>query len=424
MSLEWSQLRYHAQQSQLWRSKARFKVVCAGRGSGKTELARRFVVRQLPIVKPWVDPIYFYALPTRDQAKRIAWGAIKNLIPRNWIDTISESELTVTTRFGSKLYLLGMDKPARAEGVQWDFGVIDECSDQKPGVFDLTFRPALVHRQGGCWRIGVPKRAGAGAANFKEAFDRGIAGLDSELESYSWPSSDIMSPSEIAMAKSQMDIRDFREQFEASWETVGGLIHYAFSDIFNIDPGLVYNPDLPLLIGSDFNVDPMAWVIGQYDGKRLGIFDEFFIHNANTQLTLLRLKAQYGDHKAGFKFYGDASGRARKTSASETDYVQIKNFPLENSSIYYPLANPAIHDRFAAVNAMCCNAAEVRRLAIHPRCKYLKHDLMHRSYKEGSNEPDDSDKMIGHISDAMGYLIHYLFPLRVESYSAMPVMNF
>lgn len=422
MSINWAKLKPHDTQTRLWRTKARFRAVCAGRGSGKTEICRRRVIRWLPVRKPWHDPIYFYALPTREQAKRVAWSPLKNLIPKDWIANISESELTITTVFGSKLFLLGMDKPSRAEGVQWDGGVIDESSDQRPGVFDLNLRPALSHRNGWVDRIGVPKRAGVGAASFKEFFMRGLSGSDSQIESFAWPSSDIMTPEEIESAKKQLDVRDFNEQYNANWETVGGLVHYAFSDVHNLDPNLAYNPDLPLLIGSDFNVDPMAWVIGQYDGKKLGIFDEFFIHNCNTEMALLRLKSLYGTHKAGFRFYGDASGRARKTSASESDYVQIKNFPLENSQIFYPSANPAIHDRFAAVNAMLCNALEIRRCSIHPKCKNLIHDLNHRAYKEGSNEPDDSDKMTGHITDAFGYLVHFLFPLRVENYTSIPEM--
>ena len=420
--IEWPQLRYHDTQTRLWRSRARFRAVCAGRGSGKTEISRRRVIRWLPVRKPWHDPIYFYALPTREQAKRIAWLPLKNLCPRSWIRDISESELSISTVFGSKLYLLGMDKPSRAEGVQWDGGVVDESSDQKPGVFDLTLRPALSHRNGWCDRIGVPKRAGVGAQSFKEFFLRGISGSDSEIESFAWPSSDIMTAEEIESAKKQLDPRDFNEQYNANWETVGGLVHYGFSDIFNVDDSLCYNSDLPLLIGSDFNVDPMAWVIGQVHGEELHVFDELFMRNCNTMSALQALSDKYKEHRAGMRFYGDATGRARKTAASESDYIQIKNFPFIDSQIHYPLSNPAVHDRVASVNAMFCNAKQVRRLKIHPRCRNLKQDLITRSYKQNSNEFDDYGD-IGHITDALGYLVYTLFPIRVESFGDIPVMN-
>ena len=149
----WTQLRYHEQQAQLWRDPARFIAVRAGRGSGKTELARRRIVRMLPIEKPWSDPIYFYALPTFAQARRVAWRPIKKLIPPEWIKgNPSESELRIDTVFGATLYVIGMDKPQRYEGVQWDGGIIDESSDQRPDAFKLSFLPALAHRNGWCWR--------------------------------------------------------------------------------------------------------------------------------------------------------------------------------------------------------------------------------------------------------------------------------
>jgi hypothetical protein len=315
-----------------------------------------------------------------------------------------------------------MDKPSRAEGVQWDGGVVDESSDQKPGVFDLTLRPALSHRVGWCDRIGVPKRAGVGALSFKEFFLRGLSGSDPEIESYAWPSSDIMTAEEIESAKKQLDPRDYNEQYNANWETVGGLVHYAFSDVLNVDDRLSYNPDMPLLIGSDFNVDPMAWVVGQAHGDELQIFDELFLRNCNTQTALHVLHKKYEAHLAGMRFFGDATGRARKTAASESDYIQIKNFPFVDSQINYPLSNPAVHDRVASVNAMFCNAMGIRRLKIHPRCRNLIQDLNTRSYKQGSNEFDDYGD-IGHITDALGYLTYSLFPIRIESFGELPVMN-
>lgn len=411
---EWFPLRHHPVQSDLWRTTKRFVAVYAGRGSGKTLIARRRVVRFLQIKKPWPDPMYFYALPTRDQARRVAWSKLKALVPKHWLATEpSESEMSITTIYGSKLYLVGMDKPQRIEGNQWDGGVIDESSDQKPKSFDLSVRPALSHRNGWCWRIGVPKRTGCGAPDFKEWC------LERADVSFTWPSEDILPADEIEAARTQLDPRDFNEQYRASWETASGLVFYAFSDILNVRE-VQYRPELPLLVGSDFNVDPMAWVVAQVVGDDVHVIDELFIRNANTQMALEMLQRKFASHESGVRFYGDATGRARKTSASESDYVQIRNFTgLKDSRIYYPKSNPPVADRFAACNALFCNAANKRRLFIDPRCKNLKKDLITRAYKPGENVPDDSGD-IGHITDALGYLIYYLFPLHVKLFDAPP----
>lgn len=409
----WTNLRYHEQQSKLWRSPARFKAVAAGRGSGKTELARRYLVRQLPIVKPWADPLYFLALPTYNQAKRIAWDKVKALIPRHWITSngIHESELSITTVFGSTLFLIGMDKPQRLEGNQYDGGIIDESSDQKPKSFDLSVRPALTHRKGFCWRIGVPKRAGVGAAEFKEFFFK----EQDDKESYAWPSEDILSPEECAAARESMDEKDYNEQFRASWETLSGLVFYSFSDVLNVSPKVQYYSNLPILIGSDFNVDPMAWVLCQAVHNELHVFDEVFLRNTNTQAALDYVHNKYGGHAAGFRFFGDSAGRHRHSSASTSDYMQIKGDErFVDSRVNYPLSNPVVMDRFAACNAMFCNANKTRRCFVHPRCKNLIKDLMHRSFKPGETEPDDSAPDTGHITDALGYLIYMVYPFRIR----------
>src|SRR6185295_19013760 len=146
-----------------------------------------------------------------DQAKRIAWEKIKALIPPSWVapNGISESALTIKTVFGSSLYLVGMDNPARIEGDQWDGIVIDESCDQKHGAYDRSVRPSLSHKKGWCWRIGVPKRWGPGAADFKAWWQGAASGeLGSDHEAYARPSSDILSLDEIASAKRSLDARD------------------------------------------------------------------------------------------------------------------------------------------------------------------------------------------------------------------------
>lgn len=415
----WFQLRPHSVQSQLYRSVARFNCVVAGRGSGKSEIERRKVVRYLPVRKPWNDPAYFYCLPTVQQAKRVAWRKIKPLIPQSWIKKINETEMLIETIFGSTLQVFGMDKPQRMEGSQYDGGVVDESSDQREDVFDATILPTLSHREGWCDRVGVPKRYGPGAQNFKDFFDKGLKGGDDSnelrIQSFHWTSDGIVPQQELDFAKANLDLRDYRERYLASWEQSTGLIFYCYDDVLNVDSTICYNPNLPLCIGSDFNVNPMAWAIGHRYDNKLEIFDEVWLRNTSTQDTLNYLHKRYGQHQAGFEFFGDATGRARKTaanSAAQSDYIIIRNDTRFNrAQVYYPKSNPSLVDRFAACNAMFCNVKGERRLIIHPRCIQLRKDLQQRAYIEGTREPDDSGD-IGHITDALGYIVHRAYPLR------------
>lgn len=401
----WFPLRPHKEQYRLWKCNKRLVGVAAGRQSGKTLLARRRVVRYLQVKKPWYDPMYAYVLPTVNQAKRVAWNQIKDLVPPHWIADKNESDMMIRTIYNTRLYVLGADKPERIEGTSWDGMVIDESCDQKPDLFKKSVLPALAHRDGWCWRIGVPKRSGIGAVDFKDFCEEKAEAF------FTWSSEDVMPADKIQEAREQLDERDYNELYRATWESSIGAIFHAFDDTHNVSSDVTYRPDLPILVGSDFNVDPMCWVLCQVVGDVLHVFDEIFLRNTNTEATLRLLHEKYQSHTSGWQFYGDASASQRRTSASTSDYILIKTYPaFKNAGIYYPPANPRVADRFASTNARLRNAVGQIRILIHPRCKRLIADLKQRAYEPGSRQPDDYGD-VGHITDALGYLVHRRWPI-------------
>jgi len=425
----WTPLKYHAKQAAAFHSTTKFINLPCGRGSGKTELARRKIVLSLMQRKPWRKPIYFYALPTYNQAKRVAWKELMDLIPKYWIDPKNGGhanimDMHIKTIFGSELYVLGMDMPQRIEGAQYDGGVVDEACDQKPGSFDLSIKPALTWRDGWVWRIGVPKRTGIGSREFKLACDFGNDPANIDTETYSWPSSDILDPIKLEGYKKSMDPKDYNEQFNASWEQAGGLIFYTFKEHIHIKDSICqYQPHLPLYIGMDFNVDPMCWVVCQIrenhpicPGEKLLVaLDEVFIRNTNTPESLNMLYKKYAFHKERVYFCGDAASHQRRTSASISDYLHIVNFKPANwtdRKVLIPNKNPGLADRFSVCNSVIQSAEGTVRFYVHSKCKRLIDDLNYRAYKEGTSDPNDQDDA-GHMTDALGYLMYSQFPMRV-----------
>jgi hypothetical protein len=424
-SRRWTTLRHHPVQYRLWRSTSRFVGVAAGRRSGKTEIAKRRLVLALSQQKPWHNPRYFYGAPTRDQARRIAWQDFLELIPDDWIaggklsPNVSHTTLTIRTIYGSELHVVSLDRPQRLEGDPWDGGVLDESSDLRPGTFDRSIRPALSDRGGWAWRIGVPKRQGVGAFEYRRFCEQCLAGEYPNGECFSWPSADILPPEEVSHARETLDAKDFREQYEASWETAGGQIFHAFSREYNVRP-CAYQPQQAIVVGSDFNVDPMAWVLGHRFANRLEWFDEVFLRNSNTLETLNVVWQRYQDHRGGWEFYGDASASQRNTAAAASDYVQIANderFKRAGRTMHYLRDNPPIEDRFSACNALLRNAAGQRRMFVDPHCKNLLADIEQRCYRPGTRQPADllfRGRQMGHITDAMGYAVYYLFPIKLR----------
>lgn len=413
MSNKWPQLKYHKDQAAYWASMRRFNYLPCGRQSGKTELAMRKLVRHLPVKKLWPDPRYFFGSPTYQQCKKVAWDRMLALIPPNWIaGEPSVSELSIKTVFGSELFLVGLDKPQRIEGLILDGGVIDESSDIKPSTFDLSILPTLVWRNGWVDFIGVPKRFGIGAVEYRDKCRKAAKGELPDSAVFAWPSAGIVPEDYLELCRTTMDIRDFDEQFNATWLSVSGEVFHAFDSDYNVRP-VFYDSSLPIIVGSDFNVNPMSWILGHIKGDVFEVFDEIWIRNTNTPATLNVLLSRYADHKGGFQMYGDASARGRHTSAYVTDYNHIsQDIRLKKlgRTMHYIRSNPSVADRFATTNARICSGDGVRRVFIDQKCEHLILDLESRGYKPGTREAADSGD-IGHPTDALGYVLHRKYPL-------------
>ncbi|KKN57524.1 hypothetical protein LCGC14_0561410 [marine sediment metagenome] len=337
-----------------------------------------------------------------------------SLIPPHWIASTSVSELSIKTTFGSELFLVGLDAPQRIEGLILDGGVIDENSDIKPGVFDLSILPTLVWRDGWTDFIGVPKRFGIGAVEYREKCEKAASGGLPDAALFHWASEGIVPAEFLEMCRETMDARDFDEQFNASWLSASGGIFHAFDREFNVRP-CQYLDTQPIIVGMDFNVDPMAWVLCHDKGGVLECFDEIWLRNTNTSAALNVLTGRYPNHKGGWLFYGDASSRARETSAYSTDFIQIAENDLIKAmgrTLHFDTSNPPVADRFAATNAHICTGVGVRRLFVSPSCPNLIRDLETRSYKPGTRDTDDTGDQ-GHITDALGYIIHKRWPLQL-----------
>lgn len=391
----------------LWRENKRFSVVPAGRRSGKTELAKRKLVVSMPVKKRWSDQRYFAAAPTRDQAKRIFWRDLKRLTPRKWVRKTYETDLCIQTVYGSELWVVGLDKPQRIEGVAWDGGVLDEYANMKHSAWTENIRPALSDRMGWCWFIGVPE----GLNHYKDLVDYAAGGRDPDWGVYSWHSSGILPEAELDAARRVLDPRTFRQEYEASFEGACGRVYYAYDAAIHEDAAVGIDPRLKLLVCCDFNVDPCVWEFVQTDGVSVWVVDELALRDTNTVEMGRKTIERYGRHRAGLALYGDAAGMNRST-AGKSDYAILSELGFRDQRI--KKTNPPVRDRVNAVNAMLRNTRDETRLKHHPRCLFLRKDLENIEWKEGGAEINKKSHDRTHASDALGYFIESEFPLTVK----------
>lgn len=419
----------------------------AGRRSGKTEIAKRRLVKRAVQGSDFDQPRYFYAAPTYGQVKRIAWKDLKRMVPKEAMrGTPSESELIIPLWHGGEIFLVGMDKPERIEGAPVDGGVVDEYANMKPQAWGENIRPALSDRNGFADLIGVPE----GRNHYYDTDQKAQAELlekgdKSEWGRFHWVSADILPAEEIANARRDLDTLTFEQEYEASFVNFEGRAYYAFSDANKQKLRHLYNPDQPLIVCLDFNVQPgVATIAQEIKLLTLGglvvtaVIGEVWIdNNSNTPAVCRKVLNVWRDHMGKVEVYGDATGGARgtaKVEGSDWDIAKkilkhgdasqrIKGFG-DRVSFYVKESNPAERARVNAVNSRCCSIDGVRRLMVDStHAPHVIRDLEGvRTLKGGSGEIDKkADPKLTHISDALGYYIEYRFPVADRTWSPVRV---
>ena len=212
----------HPKQSEVFLDTARFRVVVAGRRWGKTALSKTEMIQRAkkPNQKIW------YIAPTYRMAKQIMWNDLKASIPRSWIVREHETEMSITLVNGSVIECKGADNPDTLRGVGLNFVVMDEFQDIRPDTWTTIIRPTLAKDRGEALFIGTPKAYN----QLYEVYQFGQDPQRKAWSSYQFPTitSPFIPESEIAEARRDMDPRTFRQEFEASFETMSGRVYYPF----------------------------------------------------------------------------------------------------------------------------------------------------------------------------------------------------
>lgn len=396
-------LSLHPKQMEVYRSKARFRVVVAGRRWGKSALSRVLMITHARVARRKI----WYVAPTYKMAKQIMWIDLLEAIPKKWIAKVNETSLAITLINGTRIELKGADKADSLRGVGVDFLVLDEFQDMSEETWTKVLRPTLADRRGTAIFIGTPK-----AYNYLfDLYQRGQSEDFKDWESWQFPT--ITSPfiplSEIAAARHDMGIKEFSQEFEASFESMTGRVYYPFDRDLHVGQ-YAFNPKLPIWVGMDFNIDPMSTVILQPQANgEVWAVDEVVLFGSNTEEICAELDRKYWRHQANVVIYPDPAGGQRQHARGETDLDILREKGFKR--LKFRRKHPMVADRVNAVNRMLLTADGTVRLKIDAGCKHFIAAMEQTIYIKGSR---DVDKRGGteHSADAGGYCIELEFPMR------------
>lgn len=419
----WYPLKDHPEQLRLLRAVddgIRFPIVPAGRRSGKTERAKRFIARQSMF---YSDEIYFLAAPTYNQAKKIWWDDIKKFtLSAMHPKRPSESELKIFMPNGTEIHIIGLDQPQRIEGIPWTGGVIDEIADVKSEALQANIMPALntvnptrPYYRAFCWFIGVPD----GLNHYYDMAEYARTSGDPDWGYFHWTSEEILPPDVIEAAKRTMSKKQYDQEYRASFETAGGRIYEDYISKRN-DPATNWTDaevkeHEAIHWTHDQNFTPLSSAIVVIRNGNPYFVDEIVLESAVSRQSAEEFVEKYKDHKNKLVYiYGDPAGRAGEKHGHKSDYTEIEDVLRRESWKFERRvrpAHPAIKDRQNSVRARICNVKGERRLFVNPtKAPWCHKGLATVQLKEGSTFQEDQTNQYQHITTAIGYFSDWHWP--------------
>ena len=222
----------HSKQKEIIQSNKRFKVIRAGRRSGKTTLEVEDMVFDAVNEK---DRSIIYISPTQVQSRSIVWELLKRRL--HGIAKFNEQRLEakVPTKDGgfSNIFVSGWENRENFRGRNAYKIVFDELDTMRNFFlgWQEIFRPALTDTGGKAIFIGTPKKENPNLRRLEK-----IAETDIDYGAFHFTTKDNphIPAGELEKAKTELDFETYRQEFLAEYvENQGALFNYlCLVDVF------------------------------------------------------------------------------------------------------------------------------------------------------------------------------------------------
>ena len=382
--------------------------LCGGFGSGKTHVfLRKTLYNLLTKRKEGGKSNGWIIYPTLMLADELFVEPFKELLESvNLKYKYNQSTHKFITPIGSvKIYQL--QRPQRIIGSELTFIGFDEFDVESWKNCDIAFKKAVGRMRGSdnteIYIVTSPEGYGYTYKIFVEDMN------DDRYVVHGKTTDNTYLPSRyIELLESSYDQNLLKAYRDGEFVNLQeGQTYYSFNRENNIEE-YKYNPNLPICIGQDWNVEPITAVLFQVynSSPKIRIFDEIGLSHSEgeilTQKMINMIKSKYKNNM--IVSYPDPSGNQRRTSSLYTD-IQI----LKNNGFVVKVRHkaPAVIDRVNAMNKML-----IDDIIIDPKCKLLIRDLEQVTNKEGTREINKTtNKDLTHFSDALGYAVEFEFPV-------------
>jgi hypothetical protein len=419
------------------------KLICAGRGGGKSHGG---LIALLCAALEMAQGLALLVSPTYPLSE-VLWDKLLNDLPTaQWLHPlhgIRVARRTITLRNGFRFKFVSADRERQVRAGDADIVFIDERQEIKQRVVDIV--RFQLRKRGGyqLMQIGTP----LAGTDFQEEYERYEADELASTRHFTSYDNPFIPHDVFRNAEGKIDQRVYRQEVLGEWVAMTGLVYWPFErsrhikayqqrtakrtiqTIFDSIDDSVGNDittrvlarrfaggrrprTLTCVIGMDFNVSPMAAVVYKIFSTPDGVpdlmwaVDEVVLEDhANATRMALELKRR-GYYDAGI--IPDAMGR-HATAGHKSSFRMLHE---EDFSVRAPKSNPELFDRVNAVNAKLLNARDETTLLFDPSCvRTVK--AVQRQKHDTKGKPE-KDNIHDHYADAMGYPIAYLYPASVQ----------
>lgn len=226
-------MQLYNKQQDIVRSNARFKVVRAGRRSGKSTYSIEEMCYEAMTGK---DRNVFYLAPTQIQSRKIIWEALKSRIGTVGEANESRLEMKLPTTDGgfSTIYVTGWENRENFRGMKAHLIVFDELDTMKDFFigWQEIFRPALTDTAGRAIFVGTPKKENPNLRRLEK-----LCETDGDYEAFHFKTEDnpYIPKEEIEKAKQEIDYDTYKQEYLAEYvDNAGALFRYtSLVDVFS-----------------------------------------------------------------------------------------------------------------------------------------------------------------------------------------------
>jgi len=376
-------------------SRRKFLALIAGVGAGKTFTIGHYLINR---VAKYPKALHFVGANTYGQLKNSTLNGVFSVFNDIEIPFSYNQSSGMLEFMNGRVLCKSMENFNSLRGIEVGSFILDEVRDLRQEAFDMMMGRLRDKNVGD----DLQGRVVSSPSGFNWIFDYFHPSGKKNTKEFGYITASsyantFLPKGYIESVQAQYDETFFKQEILGEFINItSGKVYYAFDRSINVGD-IDFDGFGTTFIACDINVDPMCAVVFRVFNESIYVFDEFFLRNADTFMATHEWKKKY----SGCTVIPDSTACNRKSSGmSDVEIIKGAGFKVEYTH------NPFVRDRVNNTNRLFSQ----KRLIINPRCKMLINDL-EKVVWNGGQLDQKTDKLLTHISDALGYGAWKLFPM-------------